>query len=90
MKVGVKYCGGCNPRYDRGNFAQKLSNEFKGIIEFENAQETNQYEALLIISGCTSNCADYTSYDMGKAVIFATEEASFETVVKELKQMLNK
>ena len=24
MKVGIKYCGGCNPRYDRGEFVSKL------------------------------------------------------------------
>jgi 4-hydroxybutyrate CoA-transferase len=89
MKVGVKYCGGCNPRYDRGEFAKRLSSEFRGIIEFENVQEDNKYDALLVISGCSSNCANYTGYDQGKGVIFANNEKSYETVVSQLKQLLN-
>ena len=24
MKVGIKYCGGCNPRYDRAAFVERL------------------------------------------------------------------
>lgn len=90
MKVGIKFCGGCNPRYERGNFAKKISEEFEGKIEFEYAKEDNKYDGLLIISGCTSNCADYSRYDKGKGIVFATEEASYESVVNELKKLLNK
>lgn len=24
MKIGIKYCGGCNPRYDRSQEVEKL------------------------------------------------------------------
>lgn len=88
IKVGVKYCGGCNPRHDRGSFAVKLSNRFKGIIDFENVIEGKKYDALLVISGCTSNCADYDSYDIGKGVIFVTEATNFDSIVDKFNEIL--
>ena len=27
MKVGVKFCGGCNPRYDRGGLLRKIKED---------------------------------------------------------------
>lgn len=88
IKVGVKYCGGCNPRHDRGSFAAKLYNQFKGIIEFENVREDSNYDALLIISGCTSNCADYDCYNVGKGVIFVTEATNFDSIVGKFNEIL--
>ena len=28
MKIGIKYCGGCNPRYDRSQEVEKLKKKF--------------------------------------------------------------
>lgn len=28
MKIGIKYCGGCNPRYDRSHEVDKLKKRF--------------------------------------------------------------
>ena len=30
MLVGVKFCGGCNPRYDRGKALEAIKNEMQG------------------------------------------------------------
>ena len=31
MTVAVKYCGGCNPRYDRGAALEKLKKRYPDI-----------------------------------------------------------
>lgn len=31
MKIGIKYCGGCNPRYDRNQEVEKLKKNFPSI-----------------------------------------------------------
>lgn len=60
--IGVRYCGGCNPRYDRVEFVNKVKNRFKEDKEFENAQEGVTYEALMVVGGCQNCCAAYKQY----------------------------
>lgn len=57
--VGVRYCGGCNPRYDRVGFVKKLTADFPEI-DFVIAQPGVEYDAVLVICGCLAQCADYS------------------------------
>lgn len=61
MKVGIKYCGGCNPRYDRAAYVKKLCGEHPEW-EWEYAREGTLYDLLLVVGGCTSCCAGYDQY----------------------------
>ena len=45
MKVGVRFCGGCNPRYDRGAALRKLKEERKDV-EFAIAEEGVDYDSI--------------------------------------------
>lgn len=58
MKIGIKFCGGCNPRYDRNLFLAQFI-EMHPDHEIEHAKENVCYDYLLIIAGCTSCCASY-------------------------------
>ena len=54
--VGVRYCGGCNPRYDRVAFVERL----KALLpewRFEAARAGETYGAALIVCGCKTKCA---------------------------------
>lgn len=88
ITAGVKYCGGCNPRFDRGGFFARLQDRFQDKISFEAVRPEKRYDFLLVISGCTSNCADYTGLNYTKDIIFVTNEQSFEQVVEKLKEYL--
>jgi DNA-directed RNA polymerase subunit L len=35
MKYGVKFCGGCNPRYQRKEALEEIEKALKEIVEFE-------------------------------------------------------
>lgn len=68
MKCGVKFCGGCNPHYDRGA-ALKTLEERLPYIDFEIAEEDDVYDYLLVIGGCTACCASYQQYTTRHGVV---------------------
>uniref|UniRef100_A0A7C2SE46 (2Fe-2S) ferredoxin domain-containing protein n=1 Tax=Archaeoglobus fulgidus TaxID=2234 RepID=A0A7C2SE46_ARCFL len=49
MRIGVKYCGGCNPDYRREEVEEVLRKHFK-IFYSEDA------EILVLINGCRKAC----------------------------------
>ena len=61
MKIGIKYCGGCNPRYDRAEYVRTLREEHPEQ-EWEYVKEEAFYDLLLVIGGCASCCAGYGQY----------------------------
>lgn len=49
----VKFCGGCNPMYDRGTAYRSIVSDLTGIAEFSYPEDGKQYDVLLILRGCT-------------------------------------
>ena len=83
MKCGVKFCGGCNPRFERGAVFRDFQNEITDI-EFSHAVEGEVYDILLVIGGCTACCASYDQYDVKGRVYKIWEEARIEVIKAEL------
>ena len=69
MKCGVKFCGGCNPRYDRGSGYEAIKENLQEEIDFEYAEEGVAYDVLLVFGGCTNCCASYDQYVTKRGVI---------------------
>jgi hypothetical protein len=72
MKVGVKFCGNCNPQVDmpelfKRSIAQGLEVTF---VRWDNDKE---YDVLLVLSSCPVDCATRPSF--AGPVIVATSEA---------------
>jgi len=59
MTIGLKYCGGCNPRYDRAAEIRQIKDHYPSLF-FIPAGSDMTYDAALIICGCPSACADYS------------------------------
>ena len=49
----VKFCGGCNPRYDRGEAYRQIREASADVAAFELPREGTAYDVLLILRGCT-------------------------------------
>lgn len=49
----VKFCGGCNPRYDRGAAYNQIREALADAASFSLPEEGRAYDALLILRGCT-------------------------------------
>ncbi len=65
--VGIRYCGGCNSRYDRGAMVSRIIKNHPEL-KIEIAREENEYDCLLIIGGCSSCCASYGQFKTRRIV----------------------
>ncbi len=56
MERAVKYCGGCNPRYDRAALVRALERRFGQALP--SAQPGHRYDEIFVICGCPAQCAN--------------------------------
>jgi hypothetical protein len=65
-QIGVRFCGGCNPRYDRGAAYRRIAAEIQELagdrLTLDYAAEDTDYDGLLIIGGCQACCAGYAQF----------------------------
>jgi hypothetical protein len=85
MKCGVRFCGGCNSRYDRGLAYETIKQNLQDEMEFEYAQEGVTYDILLVIGGCTNCCASYDQYITKSGVIKIWDMSEVDNAIKRLK-----
>ncbi|WP_407306501.1 hypothetical protein [Desulfosporosinus sp. SB140] len=70
-RISINFCGGCNPRINRGKIAYEVKELLMSdayLISF------NSLDANLVIylSGCTSNCAQkYSKTDIPSVIVAA-------------------
>lgn len=76
MHVGVRFCGGCNPRYNRREFLERSQAE-NPEDKFEIAEEGVNYECLLVIGGCPSCCASYEEFQYDSLIKVWDEAETF-------------
>lgn len=60
-RIGLKYCGGCNPHYDRIVLAEEIKARLGEEIEWVMPEDDNP-DLLLAIEGCETACADLSPY----------------------------
>lgn len=64
FKVGVIFCGGCNPYFDRAKLYKEIVSEFSASCDFMVYSKDKSFDIVLLINGCQSEClmeADYNS-----------------------------
>lgn len=62
MKIGVKYCGGCNPRYDRVALVQGIEEKLQGTASLVRA-DSERISLVLVVAGCSTACADIRPFE---------------------------
>jgi len=70
LRIGVKYCGGCNPGYDRVELVEQLEKRLEGTAMFV-SPEDEEIDLILAVEGCTTACADLSPFE-GKRIIVMT------------------
>lgn len=50
LKIGIKYCGGCNPEFDRIAAVKDIKKELYGKAVFVSPNEGA--ELILVVNGC--------------------------------------
>lgn len=88
MICGVKFCGGCNPRYERGTALEKIRAHFEGRIDFRYAEEGDRYDLLLVIGGCPSCCASHCQYESEHDCVKMWDESHVKDIIKKFERIL--
>ena len=70
LKVAIKYCGGCNPYYDRVALVKRIESRLQGKVEFV-SPENDDVDLVLAVEGCQTACADLSSFQ-GKTIHIIT------------------
>jgi 4-hydroxybutyrate CoA-transferase len=75
MKIGIKFCGGCNPRYDRGAYARTLSAQHRRNGDEVEIVETDRfYDVVYVICGCGVACVDVKAIKATQ-MIYVTDQS---------------
>lgn len=78
MRVAVKYCGGCNARYDRTALVERLKSALGGGTDWMSAAQAEpaRPDFVLVVCGCTAACAGHRQLTgrYGKLVLWAPEQ----------------
>ena len=53
----MKYCGGCDPGFDRVGYFQEIQNAAGDLIEWVTLDDPG-FECVLVISGCDTACPE--------------------------------
>lgn len=83
MKCGIRFCGGCNPRYDRGKAFRNIKESLVNI-DFLHAVEDEEYDCLLVIGGCTNCCASYEQFNVKGDIFKMWDESHLENIKNKL------
>lgn len=84
MDIGIKYCGGCNPKYDRKKFVHRL--EKNSNFNFEIADFNKVYDVVIVLCGCNSACVNHKELKFKLEKILVRSQEDYY----EVKQILYK
>jgi hypothetical protein len=84
MKYGVKFCGGCNPKYQRKEALAEIENALKDKVEFENVNDEGSYEGLLVLGGCSNCCPNYKHYKTKRKPILLSDKDQIENIINKI------
>jgi hypothetical protein len=79
-KIGVKYCGGCNPTYERVEMIKKVQFRLGDRFFFHRIGD-EEVEALVLVSGCQRACAGRGLNQEKKTCYSMTGESGVETLI---------
>jgi hypothetical protein len=88
-KVGVKYCGGCNPSYERVKMIYQVQSQLKNQFLFLRHDEPG-IEAMIFVSGCPRACACRDMNPKGIPHCSVTGENDFENLMNWLASLNEK
>jgi len=83
VRVGLKYCGGCNPEYDRVALVRHIEESLQGKVAFV-TPESEGVGLILAVEGCSIACADLSAFQ-GMEIRVITNIKSAERFIKEIR-----
>ena len=78
--VGIKYCGGCNPGYDRVALVEEVKKLLREEAVLVGVDE--EVDVVLAVQGCRTSCADLSPYTGKEVAIISSEQGLMEAIDK--------
>jgi hypothetical protein len=88
VKVGLKYCGGCRPDYDRTAAVKDIIEELGEGFEITGADD-EESDLILVVTGCKTACVDTTLLP-DKPYRFISSPEDAQRFKEDVKKLLNK
>lgn len=86
-KIGIKFCGGCNPQFDRRkvfeHIIDSLEKHFAKLslnADIKCAEENTEYDYLILIGGCGNCCTSYNNSDAKIVFKIRNEEDAINAI----------
>jgi len=86
VRVGLKYCGGCNPEYDRVALVRHIEESLQGRVKFV-SPESEGVGLILAVEGCSTACADLSAFQ-GMEIQVITNIDGAKRFIKEIRAQL--
>jgi hypothetical protein len=86
VRVGLKYCGGCNPEYDRVALVRHIEESLQGKVAFV-SPESEDVELIVAVEGCSTACADLSAFQGMEVRVITTIEAG-ERFIQEMRAQM--
>ena len=87
LKIGIKYCGGCNPEYDRVALAKYIEECLQKKAIFLSL-ESKKLDLILAVQGCSTACADLTPFK-GRPVYIIKGQKDADNFLKSIESVSN-
>lgn len=83
--VAIKFCGGCNPTYDRLQYWEKIKAETADKINWTGADQPD-IKAVLVICGCNTACPEknFDPASYSKLLVVRDQQTAPEELVKKI------
>jgi hypothetical protein len=90
MDIAVKYCGGCNPYYDRGALIQKLQHDFPEIrLVGPEAPPDGEPDLLVVVGGCPACCASHKHLNAKHGKVFISAKTDYEKLHAKVARLID-
>ena len=74
ISIAIKYCGGCNPAYDRVAAVAELLSRLADAVAVVPLDD-QRADILLAVEGCSTACADLSGFKGKRIVVLKSREA---------------
>lgn len=85
MKVGIKYCGGCNSKFARVSIIEKIKKNNLDL-QFHYVNTTDNYDLIIVVQGCGVACADLSNLNTRKGFLEIKDD-NIENIQARLEKM---
>ena len=83
LPVALKYCGGCNPTYERSHIVRNIRRDLPDLI-MEAWRPEGHYGYALLICGCFQSCLHFACDNAENGILEIHREEDYHAIYERL------